>query len=122
MHFDIQYGNDAEVDRVIIKPDDHEDPDTLHNYSKVLQVCNPVIQFVQQAKAGKFDAYNNEDYDILLASIKEFDKLFFRKAARVNVFRLLADMTEYIFQNCYFKLREDEEEEAELDEDEPPFD
>ena len=51
---------------------------------------------------GKFNDYNELDYSVISNSIKEFDRLFFKKQVNVNVFRLLADMAEYVLGNYCF--------------------
>ena len=103
MYFDLKYDRDAELDSLIIRPDKNENPDVLHNYSKILKVRNPAIRFSELSKMGMFSEYSDQDYSVMLTSIKEFDRLFFNKKVNVNVFQLLADMTEYILQNYCFK-------------------
>ena len=102
MYFDFHYDSDAELDGLIIRPDISENPDELHNYSKILKVRNPTIRFAELDKMGKFRDYNELEYSIISNSIKEFDWLFFKKQANVNIFQLLADMTEYILGNYCF--------------------
>ncbi len=117
MYYDIAYDTDAEVEKVTIRPDKNEDPDTLHYYSKILKVTNPTMRFMDMAKKGQFNCYTEEDYCVILSSIKEFDRLFFHQKMSVNVFQLLANMTEYIFQNYCFVDR-DEPDKPEKAEDE----
>ena len=109
MYFDFHYDSDAELDGLIIRPDISENPDELHNYSQMLKVRNPEIRFAELAKMGKFSDYNKQDYFVISSSIKEFDRLFFKKQINVNVFQLLADMAEYILGNYCFSSWEKED-------------
>ncbi len=102
MYFDFMFDDNAELDNLIIRPDENEDPDVLNYYSKILNIRNPAIRFAELAKMGKFNYYNEQDYSIMLNSIKEFEDLFFKKQLKVNIFQLLADMTEYILANYCF--------------------
>ncbi len=102
MYFNFNYDNEARLNGLIIRPDKNDDPDVLHNYSKILKIRNPAIRFSELAKMGKFNECSDQDYSVMLNSIKEFDRLFFMKKVDVNVFQLLADMTEYILQNNCF--------------------
>ncbi|MCR5280063.1 MAG: hypothetical protein K6E19_11535 [Lachnospiraceae bacterium] len=103
MYFDLKYDRQGEVNSLIIRPDDSESPDELHKYAKMLLVCNPAVQFSKAAKRGEFNDYSDDEYSLMLNSVKEFVRLFFGKNPYVNVFQLLADMSKYIFQNYCFK-------------------
>ncbi len=102
MYFDLKYDMQGEVNSLTIKPDDSESPDELHKYAKMLLICNPAVQFSKAAKRGEFNDYSDDEYSLMLNSMKEFDRLFFGKNLYVNVFKLLADMSKYIFQNYCF--------------------
>ena len=115
MYFDLEYDRQGEVNSLIIKPDDSESPDELHKYAKMLLVCNPAVQFSKAAKRGEFNDYSDDEYSLMLNSMKEFTRLFFGKNLYVNVFKLLADMSKYIFQNYCFKDMNMPENELEED-------
>ena len=104
MYFDINYDRKAEVDSVILRPDENrnEDPDVLHEYSKMLKISNPSIRFVKLAKEGKFNHYSDQEYRSMLNDIKELNELLFKNRPSMNIFQLLADMMEQILKNYRF--------------------
>lgn len=109
MFYDFNYDSGAELEGLIIRPEKSEDPDVLNNYSKILKVRNPKIRFTELARMGKFNDYSDQDYSLMLNSIKELNRLFFKDRISVNVFQLLADMTEYILGNYCFSPRQKED-------------
>ena len=108
MFYDFNFDNGAELDGLIIRPEKSEDPDVLNNYSKILKVRNPTIRFTELARMGKFNDYNEQDFSLMLNNVKELNRLFFKDRLSVNVFQLLADMTEYILGNYCFSTQQED--------------
>ena len=119
MFLDLAYDSIGDVERVTLEPDKDESPDELHNYSEILRVSNPTLQFCDRAKAGEFNYYDDEEYSLMLNRIKEFSNMFFNGRSNINVFQLAVTLSEYILKTESFaQIPKPEPEE----EDEDPFD
>ena len=125
MFLDLTYDEHGDVDRVVLEPDKDEDPDELHNYSEILRVSNPAIQFCDRAKKGDFNYYDDDEYTLMLNRIKEFSKVFFNGRDKINVFQLAVILSEYILKTEGFAQipeRNPKDDEEDEDEDDNPFD
>lgn len=119
MYFDFEYDADAELEELTIKPSSNENPDELHDYSEILKVVNPLLKFYEHSKYGKYEGYDEHEYETMLYSIKEYERLFFKQEVQVNIFKLLADMTEYFFKNFSFENKGMAKDDFELSDPEP---
>ena len=80
--------------KIHIIPDENENADTLHEMSQHLFIRNPVLEFAEDAKNGKYNHLSDREYEKLLSVMKRLSLLFLREDGKTslpeqNVFDLL---------------------------------
>ena len=95
---------------IVLRPEECEKPDVLHNYSKLLKVKNPAVTFSESAKQGAYDSLTDEEYVKYLNIVKMFSNRFFKAQADRNIFSLVADMADYILDNEIEKQHAEDKE------------
>ncbi len=108
MHFEIQMDR-RRLTGVVIRPDESEDADTLHNYASTLKVKNAAVTFSEMARTGAFDDMSDEQYKTALEKIKTVSS-FFDNKCDANVFHILAEAINFILQqpDTWSRLETDE--------------
>ena len=96
---------------IVLRPEEHEKPDVLHNYSKLLKIKNPAVTFSDSAKKGAYNSLSDAEYEKYLKIVKMFSVRFFKNKPDRNIFALMADMADYILQNEIAKQFGKEKEE-----------
>ena len=97
MVFNVDYDVEK-VSNVTLVPSDDEDADTLYQYSRMLNIENPAIQFSKEAKAKKFDRLTDEEYFEALNRVKWVELCFFGHKPKVNIFKFASQAMNYIMQ------------------------
>ena len=88
-----------------IVPTSDENVDELHSIATRLYVDNPAIKFSEDAKAGLFNNYSDNEYDKCLQICKRLSLLFCppnggKAEAKINLFELTVKLLfEYMLNN-----------------------
>ena len=96
MYFELKCDGES-ITGVVIRPEERENEDLLHNYANTLKVKNAAISFSDMAKAGLFNDMSDDQYRSALEKIKTIGT-FFDNKREANVFHLLAEAINYILQ------------------------
>lgn len=96
MYFNLSYDDNGNVTDIVLKPGINEEADKLHDYSCILKVKNPALDFSEMAKAGVFDEITDEEYEKAITKIKDISKNCFDNSSEVNIFRLVVALMKHI--------------------------
>lgn len=80
--------------KIHIIPDENENADTLHEMSQHLYIKNPVPEFTENARKGKYNHLSDPEYEKILCVMKRLNLLFMKEDGKTslpeqNIFDLL---------------------------------